>query len=375
MPLPYLHLTGDPFQQGEAHGRALRARIAHNLALYFHRFEREVLLPRKKVFAIANRYAAVMPAQNADYFAQMEGIATGSGFPLAEIIALNIRYEILYYQFGRMSSALEAEKTEPRPDGCTAFAVLPEMTQSEHLLMGQNWDWIPGVQGAVIHTTDPDRFETLGFTEAGIVGTKIGLNTAGVGLAINGMTTTDDDMERMAKPFHVRCYEILRSRTLADAVRVVTGEGRSCSTNFLIAQAPDGVADVEAAPNVVNILSCTEGCLTHANHFVAPDAIGVRETASERMDLSVARQSRMRELLVNGRPLTVARIGEMLRDTRDDPDGICRHRDLKESETDQYATITSVIMDLESRTLHITDGAPDEAPYETFSIKQAQPRG
>ena len=34
---------------------------------------------------------------------------------------------------------------------------------------------------------------TLAFTEAGIFGGKIGLNSAGLGLAINGITTVDDD--------------------------------------------------------------------------------------------------------------------------------------------------------------------------------------
>jgi isopenicillin-N N-acyltransferase-like protein len=40
--------------------------------------------------------------------------------------------------------------------------------------------------GAVLHTTDDDSFETLAYTESGIVGAKIGLNTAGLGLCING---------------------------------------------------------------------------------------------------------------------------------------------------------------------------------------------
>ncbi len=371
MALPEIHLTGDAAQQGEMHGRALRERIAHNLALYFHRFEREIFLPRGDVLALADRYAATIAAQNPDYFSQMRGVAAGSGFSLGEIVALNIRYEILYYRFGKIALATEVMGTvahEPKPDGCTAFALLPEITASGHLLMGQNWDWIPDVQGAVVRTTDADGFETLGFTEAGIVGTKIGLNTAGIGLGINGMTTVDDDMERMAKPFHVRCYEILRSRTLADTVAVITGEGRSCSTNFLLAQAPDGVANVEAAPDVVNILSCTDGCLTHANHFVAPDALGVRETPSERIGYSYARERRLRELLLAAKPLTVEKIQDALRNTENEPFGICRHRDLTQPETGHYTTVSSVVMDLHTRTVHLTDGAPDESEYQTASL-------
>ncbi len=58
-----------------------------------------------------------------------------------------------------------------------------------------------------------DGLRTLSFTEAGIFGGKIGLNSAGLGLTVNGLTTTDDDWSRLSKPFHVRCYEICAPAT------------------------------------------------------------------------------------------------------------------------------------------------------------------
>ena len=366
MALPIVYLTGTPYEQGVQHGRELRDRIAHNLALYFARFESDLYLPRAEVLAIANRFQATIEAHHSDYFAGMQGVADGSGHTLEEIAALNMRYEIFYYRFGKI--AMAAANTEAEPDGCTAFAVLPEATEDRHLLMGQNWDWIPEVQGAVLHTTDADGFKTAGFTEAGIVGAKIGLNAVGIGLAINGMTSTTDDLSRMATPFHVRCYQILRARTFDDALAVITDEARNCSTNFLVAQAPNHVADVEAAPDAFNIVSCTEGCLTHANHFIAPDSIGVKETPSERIGYSWAREARLRKLLLAAKPVTVEKIQDALRDTENDPFGVCRHRDLTMPVSSHYTTVTSVVMDLETRTLHLTDGTPDIAPYQTVTL-------
>ena len=91
----------------------------------------------------------------------MRGVADGSGFAPDDIAALQVRYEILYYQFGH--NALSEDV-----DGCTAFAVLPEASTNGHLLVGQNWDWIPQVQGAVLHATDPERdWKRWPFTEAG----------------------------------------------------------------------------------------------------------------------------------------------------------------------------------------------------------------
>jgi Acyl-coenzyme A:6-aminopenicillanic acid acyl-transferase. len=367
--LPVIHLSGDARAQGVAHGRQLRDRIAHNLSLYFERFEREVGLSRAEALDIGRRYAAAIERQNPAYYAGMLGVAEGGGFAFDELAALNVRYEILYYKFGKNAIALAEQKArEQNPDGCTAFAVLPEVTESGRLLMGQNWDWIPEVQGAVLHTTDPDGFETLAYTEAGIVGAKIGFNAAGVGLCINGMTTVEDDWSRLAKPFHVRCYEILRSRTFEDAVNVVTEEARSCAGNFLIARAPAQVADVEAAPDVINVLSCQDGCLTHANHFVDPAGSGVEEAPNERRIYSWNRQNRLRELLLAAAPLTVEKIQDALRDTQDEPFGICRHRDYQAPPEQHYITVTSVVMDPEARTLYLTDGPPDEAPYQTVTL-------
>ena len=178
----------------------------------------------------------------------------------------------------------------------------------------------------------------------------------------------DDDWARPVTPFHVRCYQIMRSRTLEAAIQVLAGEGRACAGNFLITKTPDRVSDVEAAPDKINILSCTDGCLTHANHFVDPKGLGIVETPSDRRIYSWNRQNRLRELLTQRLPLTIEGIQDALRDTKDDPFGICRHRDYSVGPEEHYTTVTSVVMDLTDRTLHLTDGPPDESEYQTVAL-------
>ena len=118
---------------------------------------------------------------------------------------LNCRYELLYHATGKryQQSAI---------DGCTSFAILSESTNNKHLLMGQNWDWIPDVECVLVKNTDPDGLKRLSFVEAGILAGKPGINSEGLGMAVNGMYSTSDDWSRFHKPFHVRCYEILRSK-------------------------------------------------------------------------------------------------------------------------------------------------------------------
>jgi isopenicillin-N N-acyltransferase-like protein len=357
MTLPLLHLRGSPYEQGCQHGEALRDRIAHNLALYFTRFAGEVRLDRSEVLARAARYLSAIEARCPAYYAGMRGLAAGSGQSLAELAAINVRYEILYYQFGANAMA----------DGCTAFAVAPAASANGHLLIGQNWDWIPGVQGALLHTVEPDGVETLSFTEAGIFGGKIGLNSAGVGLAVNGLTTTDDDWSRLSPPFHVRCYEILRARDLDSAVQVIAGAPRACSTNFLIAQAPDRAVNVEAAPGSVRMLAADGGCLVHTNHLLDPEALGVAEPPSELRPGSCHRFARMTELL-GERPIALGHVQDSLRDHDGIPNSICRHADTRKPPAEHYVTVTSAIMDLEAGALYISDGPPCSNDYQIHKL-------
>ena len=362
MGLPYLCLSGTPYEQGHEHGRALRAAIARNLAIYVDRFEREAKLPRAEAFARAASYAEAIGDLDPEYHAGMRGIADGAGLALDQIAALNVRYELLYYQFGQNATTVR------RPDGCTAFAIAPSASAEGHLLIGENWDWIPEVRGALVRTTEADGLTTLGFTEAGIFGAKIGLNSAGLGLLINGMVATSDDWARQTLPFHARCRAILRSHCLDDAVAVVTGTDRPCAANYLIAQVPDRIVDIEAAPDRVRCWSDEAGCLCHTNHFLDPRALGVVEPEIERGPDSQLRLARMRYLLGTRRPLSRADLEAALRDREGEPDGICRYPDLTQPPEERYATVVSVIMDLHARTLWASDGPPDGNPYEEFRL-------
>jgi isopenicillin-N N-acyltransferase like protein len=364
--LPLLHLAGTPYEQGVRHGQALRDQIAHNLAVYFARFEREAKLPRAETLRRAARYLAALDGLAPDYAAGLRGIAAGAAADLTAIAALNVRYELLYYQFG--INALAAPRRTPAPDGCTALAVRPAASANSHLLLGENWDWIPETAGALVQTVEPDGLETLAFTEAGIFGGKIGLNSAGLGLAINGLATTEDDWSRLRLPFHVRCHAILRARDIAAATAIVTSASRACSANFLIAQAPDQIVNLEAAPDKVASSVPEASCFCHTNHFLRPRALGVIEPPIERGLDSYDRLARMHTLLAGTQPIAVSDLQGYLRDHAGAPDAICRHPNLAEPAEERYATVASVIMDLHERQLWISDGPPCERRYQAVRL-------
>jgi isopenicillin-N N-acyltransferase-like protein len=359
MTLPVVHVDGDAFEQGRQHGVALRDQIAHNLDVYFDRFLREGQLEAGEARERAARYIPLLNTH--PYFDALRGMADGSGLSVLDLLVLNVRYELLYYQYGVCGLGAG-------PDGCTSFAILPAASANSHLLLGQNWDWIPEVKGAVLHTREADGFETLTFTEAGIVGGKIGLNSAGLGLAINGLVATADDWSRLVTPFHVRCYEILRRRSLSDAADVIGHERRACSANFVLAQSPDVAVDIEAAPDSVREIAPDEDLLVHSNHFADPPKLGVVEPVIERRPHSYWRQDRLRTLLEARAPVSLGDLEVSLRDHDHYPDSVCRHENRDDPPEEWCITVTSAIMDLEERSLRLTDGPPCEHLYEGYSL-------
>ncbi len=359
MSLPVVSLSGSPREQGFRHGRELKDRVHGNLELYFEQFESETKLSPAEVLRRARLYLDVIESQSPDFFAAMQGVAEGAGADFERIAALNVRYELIYDRLTEQAMT----------DGCTAFAVSPVVSANGNLLMGQNWDWIPGVQGAGLKTEEPDGTKTLSFTEAGIVGGKIGLNSAGIGLAVNGMTSVGDDWARLKKPFHVRCYEILRQESFDAALHVVEREERSCSTNFLIAQAPDREADIEAAAEKSRRIGWgATGRQAHTNHFLDPQSMGIKEPPAEWLPCSRSRFDRMNHLLESKPTVGISDIQRFLSDHQNHPNSICRHIDEAKPEGERIVTITSVVMDLDERKMYLTDGSPCEEPYAEIAL-------
>lgn len=354
-----IELEGSPLERGLIHGQKARERIRHNLRVYFERFQSEGL-SKQEVLRRAAAYQPAIQTQDPEYAEELRGISEGSGCDLMELVALNVRYEILYHQFTKKALA--------KASGCTSFAVLPERTKGGHLLLGENWDWIPQVQGVVLHICETD-LEILCFTEAGIVGGKIGFNSRGLGLAINGLVSTDDDWSRLAVPFHVRCYEILRSHDLKEAVRIITQGERACSANFLIAQVDDQAVDIEAAPFATRKLIPEDGFLAHTNHFLDPKALGIVEPPVEKRPHSLQRLKRLHELLDSKDLLTVDEAMAYLRDHNGYPYSICRHMDEDEPPSERYKTVVSVVMDLHEQVMWISDGPPCEKEYQELRLQ------
>jgi len=365
--LPLLDLKGTWREIGRAHGEAARDRIAHNLDLYFRRFSLEGGVNRTAARRRGALYLEVIDKNVPDYAKMMRGLAEASGHDLIDIATLNARYEILYSEFSR--TVMEASV---KPDGCTAFAALPDSTPDSHLRIGQNWDWIPDVQGLLLRIQLPDGLRILCFTEAGIAGGKIGLNSAGLGLAINGLMSDQDDWSRLGIPFHVRTWQILTSHTVEAALAAILSEHRSCSANFLIGHAAhDGTAtvvNIETSPTSAARIDVRSRVLAHANHFLNPAPLGISQPFDD-YSSTHQRCNRMQRLLAQHHGhLDDARLTALLGDHDGYPQSLCVHPTTDWPEEEQFQTVFSTVINLTTRELLAASGNPCRAPFERYAF-------
>jgi len=373
--LPVVELEGSPREWGHQHGKAVRGAIARNIALYRQRFSYWTKTPPEEWQKRARAYLDVIARSNPDYFAAMEGIAEGSRQDLLDIVAVNVRYEILYSGFA--ARGMEAKGALAGVGGCTSFAVAPSHSANGHLLIGQNWDWIPEVEGLLVRTRSPDGTRQLAFTEAGIVGAKIGFNSHGIGLAVNGLVSNLDSWDRLRKPFHVRCWEILAARDFETAANAVSGESRACSANFVLAQTgtPPKIADFETAPEGECRLEATDGFLAHTNHFLDQEKLGIWQPLAEDRQSTFHRYARandvLRSQIAHGRKVGIRDLKGMLKDHQGEPNCVCRHADPARPLEERFSTVVSVIMDLEAKEMYVAPGTPCSKRYRRVALTPA----
>jgi isopenicillin-N N-acyltransferase like protein len=364
-PLKMLDVGDDPFERGLLHGRTLAQEISENAETYLAMFLSNGL-SREEALAEGGRWVPVIRECDASYAEEMRGIATGADVPEALVGMLNARYEIAFSLFGA-----EARKSDAalEPEGCTSFGLMPESTADGSTILGQNWDWLAGVQGGtvVLRITRSSGPNIISLNEAGIVGGKQGVNSAGIGLVENGLVSNHDGINSYTAPFHLRCRQILEAETYDHALLPVLKTKRTCSANYVVGHADGEIIDMETSPNKVTYQYPKDGIVTHSNHFTDD---GHGESQMERIGPSTLfRSVRLRRLLEkNNGSLNSENIAECLKDHFGYPHALCRHPDERQPEARRTMTNSAVIIDLNRHTLAVTDGPPCESAFMEFSF-------
>ncbi|WP_224270983.1 C45 family autoproteolytic acyltransferase/hydolase [Haloprofundus salinisoli] len=369
-----LELSGGPHDRGITHGEELRNEIQANVETYVDRFSK-LGLDETALRERTDRYLSLIESCDEAYATEMRAIADGSGLPLEDIVLLNARYEIRYAAAARQakntSKNTGSESNDPDvtgTDGCTSFGIQSERTDNDHSYLGQNWDFIPGLELFMMDVRRDGGPNHIALSEAGIVGGKIGVNEAGIGMVINGLASSRDGDDPYRTPFHVRCRKVLSADRLDVALRPLITEDWTCSANFMIGHSVGEMLDVEVAPRSVNYHYPTDHLLVHANHFEAQDDV---ESMLERLNPhTLCRAPRLKRLLSGHDVLDEAKMVGALRDHFGHPASICKHPDESLPKHRWFRTNASVVIDLTERRMRVADGPPCESEYHEYRVAE-----
>ncbi|HEY0982956.1 C45 family autoproteolytic acyltransferase/hydolase [Schlesneria sp. T3-172] len=162
---PVLHLKGTPYEMGFQHGALLREHCRQNMKAILVDKAEEVKLVDFGPIKVTPRTAIDMivafqqPHVAPRYFEEMDGLAAGSGLPVADVRAGNFIPELFH---------------------CSGFALAKSATQNGNLLHGRVLDYAIdwGLQDhAVIVVYEPDgRLPWVNVSYAGFIGSVTGMN-------------------------------------------------------------------------------------------------------------------------------------------------------------------------------------------------------
>lgn len=350
---PTITVQGDARSRGRMYGALAREYILNTIEAYKRLFEHWGSLDWASAQQEAAKFIPAIEAYDAEIAEEMRGIAEGARVAFTEILTLNVRYEVVF------ASSMFRE--------CTSAAAAPEVTENGHMIMGQNWDWMPAAADCciVLKVEQPNRPSLVTFVEAGLVA-KTGINSAGIALCANGLSS--DEFKPYKVPMHVVLRGILNSSNMSDALSAVIRAERASSCNYLIGSKRGDMIDLETTASRVFHLYAANGCMGHANNFEY-DQAAVNDLGKASFPDSILRGSRTRRLLslAAGR-INVQTFKDIFRDHVGWPNSICNHVNESRADQERIRTIGSVIYDLTDMRMWLADGNPCECEYREIPL-------
>jgi isopenicillin-N N-acyltransferase like protein len=365
---PRIRVSGSPRERGVQYGSQARDRVHAGMAGYRKAFAQSAGWTWEQAVDAAAHLVEPVRAAFPQYLAEMEGIAEGAGLDVADIFTMNARTEIMWAATARQAETDRAALSRE----CSAFALLPQRTASGHTLIGQNWDWLDhSFDSLVVLEVEQDgkpNFVTV--VEAGLLA-KSSMNSSGLGVAVNSLVTSAD-RGGPGLPFHVLVRAFADCDTLTDAVYIASKHQRSSSGNYLLAHADGLAVNLETTPGGYQGVTPQlprRGAIVHTNHFVSP-VPGSQDVGHYAMADSLIRLQRVEAHIAdNEAPATVDALHAALSDHADFPAAVCCHPSDRSEDGLQWATVTSVIMDLDERVMYLSEGNPCQYPPEPLSFE------
>lgn len=322
-PIPFIDVSGTPYERGRQHGAAVPARVKRSIELYGGQLG-ELGYDAVAKSALIGEFATEIEAFGAHYIEEMRGIADGAGVLLEDVIMINARTEVIAK--ARLVKNRQVELDEELDDGCTGAVILPERSATGAVIHGQNWDWKAecAETAIVLRVRREDGPDILTFVEAGGLA-RSGMNSAGICITANYLES-ERDFTQTGVPLALIRRKVLEQEHFALAIKAVAATPKSCSNNMMISTVQGFAIDFECAPDEAFPIYPDDGLIVHANHWVGQAALTkIREAGTPRVPDSFYRDWRVKKLLDEaGGKLGVEDLKAALFDDFLSPHSVCR---------------------------------------------------
>jgi isopenicillin-N N-acyltransferase-like protein len=357
-------VAGTPAERGRQYGRLAASRIVRAIDAYRDLFEHRAGLQWDEALAHARTFVQPIGDFASDSLAEMHGIADGAGVPFDAVLALNCRSELMF--------AAARSRGETPPSECTSFAATPEATADGHMLLGQNWDWVPFARelSVLLEVRRHDKPSFATIVEAGMLA-KVGMNDVGVGLCTNTLVS-ERDTNRQGVPYHILLRALLGASSVEEGACILGSVDRALSANYLLADKSGKAVNFETIAGGAAEIHATQpeaGLIAHANHFCAP-AFRPIDAFVQSSPHSLTRLDDISHELRESIPLSVERTQRVLRSHRHDPNGVCSHPDPAAHPMYARTTVASFVADLTATEFWFTDGPPCAVAYEAYRLPE-----
>ncbi len=357
-------IRGDALTRGRQYGEQVTDQIKYSVNAYQTKFQ---ICGINWDEAKQKALDCVKPIESrfSHLFDEIRGMAQGSGVDYESLLAVNCRTEILPPDYLVRVSQLRAEDL-PNNGHLTECTSLAFARKDQPVWLAQNWDWVGTQREALImlesHPDDGPAHLTI--TEAGMLA-KIGFNEHGFGVTLN-ILRSNADGQQPGMPTHMllrallECENTEQGRELADSLEY------PASSNIMIADPAGEITSIEVSPSGPRFVDAENGQLCHTNHYLHPDLSGDDAGLTGNMSTE-SRLRKAHEKIDHIEDLNG--ITDLLSDTTDDYQSVCRFPDPSLPRPAQVETVVGVAMDLTTRSMWVTGAQPSDSAFEKFTIQ------
>jgi isopenicillin-N N-acyltransferase-like protein len=349
-----VRVQGNHYSIGQQIGEACAQEVIHSIENAKRLLEstyKSLQLTWEGAQIHARKYLPFAQEKYPQYVAELTGIAHGAKVDFDDLVVLNAMEAVTM-------DALHLTK-------CTSLAIDDDRSTDGHVLVGHNEDWLPEDQEDIyiIHATPDSEPSFLAFTYGGLLA-NIGFNSAGIAQCCDSVYPTDS---RIGVPRVIVSRAVLAAQTPSEAIRYTLVPQRAAGYNHLIAHESGELYSVEVSARRFAILTSEDGTLVHTNHYLDYNMRAIEDEPDELINTRV-RYFRAYRLLKRVKLHSTKTIEEILTDHLNYPSSICNHSTDEIEPMDREKTISSLIIDLTAKEMHLAWGNPCKNQYHTFYL-------